>query len=33
VDLEQQAEDIKPFLINPDEVNRVLNFKEFVENL
>jgi hypothetical protein len=33
VDLKQQAEDVKPFLINPDEVNRVLSFREFVGKL
>jgi len=33
VDLKEQADDVKPFLINQDEVNRVLWFREFVLSL
>ncbi|MDD2693548.1 MAG: nucleotidyl transferase AbiEii/AbiGii toxin family protein [Candidatus Gracilibacteria bacterium] len=33
ISLPEMADDVSPFLINPDEVRRVLGFKEFVEGL
>lgn len=33
VDLKKTAQDVKPFLINQDEINRILNFKDFIKTL
>ncbi|MDD3302226.1 MAG: nucleotidyl transferase AbiEii/AbiGii toxin family protein [Candidatus Gracilibacteria bacterium] len=33
LNLSEYAEDVKPFLINPDEINRVTTFKEFINSL
>lgn len=33
LNLNEISEDVKPFLINPDEVNRVLMFKEFIKTI
>lgn len=33
IDLKKIAQDIKPFLINQDEINRVLYFEDFVKTL
>lgn len=33
LDLEDISQDVKPFLINQDEINRVLMFREFIESL
>ena len=33
LDLNKIAEDVKPFLINQDEINRVLFFRDFINNL
>lgn len=33
LDLKQIANDVKPFLINQDEINRVLMFREFIESI
>jgi len=33
LDLEELANDVKPFLINQDEINRVILFREFISNL
>lgn len=33
LDLVEISEDVKPFLINKDEVNRIINFKDFIETI
>jgi len=33
LNLYEFADDVKPFLINPDEVNRVITFKDFINSL
>lgn len=33
LDLKEIADDVSPFLLNIDEINRVLKFKEFIENI
>ena len=33
VDLHKAAQDVEPFLINNDEINRVLHFKEFIDTI
>lgn len=33
LDLKELAQDVKPFLINQDEINRVLMFREFISSL
>jgi len=33
ISLSEMADDVSPFLINPDEVQRVLWFKEFIETI
>ena len=33
VDLKKLADDVRPFLIKPDQVERILLFKDFVETL
>lgn len=32
LNLKKIAEDVKPFLINKDEINRILQFRDFIEN-
>lgn len=33
LDLKKISEDVKPFLLNQDEINRVLFFQDFINNL
>ncbi len=33
LDFKELSEDVKPFLINPEEINRVLMFREFIASL
>ena len=33
LDLKELARDVEPFLINPEEKNRVLNFKEYIQQV
>ena len=33
VDLKKLADDVRPFLIRPDQVERILRFEEFIETL
>jgi hypothetical protein len=33
LNLDELSKDVRPFLINPDESNKVTFFKEFINNL
>lgn len=33
LDFKEVSEDVKPFLINKDEIHRIINFKDFIETI